>query len=146
MVEIYRKLLDALARDEPAALCTVAQSAGSSPQKAGSKMLVYADGRIDGTIGGGAIVQKSTGHANGACDEITVLPYAFTRASAACCSTPAQPTPKPPFGTPPNRFSPPYLLVAALAWRTKWRGRNTNASERYRCTAFWGNQRLWQGS
>lgn len=59
MVEIYRKLLDALARDEPAALCTVAQSAGSSPQKAGSKMLVYADGRIDGTIGGGAIEQAT---------------------------------------------------------------------------------------
>jgi len=59
MVEIYRKLLDALARDEPAALCTVTQSAGSAPQKAGSKMLVYPDGSIDGTIGGGAI-EKAT--------------------------------------------------------------------------------------
>jgi len=59
MVEIYRKILDALSRDEPAALCTVTQSAGSSPQKAGSKMLVYPDGRIDGTIGGGAIEQAT---------------------------------------------------------------------------------------
>ena len=36
--------------------------------------------------------------------------------------------------------------VAASAWRTKRRGRNTNANERYQCTAFWCNQRLWQGS
>jgi xanthine dehydrogenase accessory factor len=55
MVEIYRKILDALSRDEAAALCTVTQSAGSAPQKAGSKMLVYQDGQIDGTIGGGTI-------------------------------------------------------------------------------------------
>ena len=59
MVEIYKKILDALSRGESTALCTVSQSAGSSPQKAGSKMLVYADGRIDGTIGGGAIEQAT---------------------------------------------------------------------------------------
>ncbi len=59
MVEIYKKVLDALSQGEPAALCTVTQSAGSSPQKAGSKMLVYRDGRIEGTIGGGAIEQAT---------------------------------------------------------------------------------------
>ena len=59
MVTIYKRVLDALSRGEPAALCTVTQSAGSSPQKAGSKMLVYGDGRIDGTIGGGAIEQAA---------------------------------------------------------------------------------------
>ncbi|MHC1778553.1 MAG: XdhC family protein [Lentimicrobium sp.] len=39
----------------PAVLCIVVSTAGSTPRKAGSKMLVYEDGSIKGTIGGGAI-------------------------------------------------------------------------------------------
>src|SRR5437763_15262758 len=35
------------------ALVTVAATTGSVPRQAGSKMLVYADGKISGTIGGG---------------------------------------------------------------------------------------------
>jgi xanthine dehydrogenase accessory factor len=37
----------------PCALVTVAATKGSVPRAAGSKMLVYADGKISGTIGGG---------------------------------------------------------------------------------------------
>ncbi|MDQ6912221.1 MAG: XdhC family protein [Verrucomicrobiota bacterium] len=37
----------------PCALVTVAAATGSVPRAAGSKMLVYADGKISGTIGGG---------------------------------------------------------------------------------------------
>lgn len=36
-----------------AALVTIVDTRGSTPRKAGSKMLVYPDGRITGTIGGG---------------------------------------------------------------------------------------------
>lgn len=36
-----------------AVLVTVIDTRGSTPRKAGSKMLVYPDGRIVGTIGGG---------------------------------------------------------------------------------------------
>ncbi|HAK73034.1 MAG TPA: xanthine dehydrogenase [Sporomusaceae bacterium] len=36
-----------------AALVTIIDTRGSTPRKAGSKMLVYPDGRITGTIGGG---------------------------------------------------------------------------------------------
>jgi xanthine dehydrogenase accessory factor len=36
-----------------AALCTVVRARGSVPRRAGSKMLVYGDGRLLGTIGGG---------------------------------------------------------------------------------------------
>jgi xanthine dehydrogenase accessory factor len=43
----------ALERGEPAALVTIVRSNGSTPQRAGAKMLVFADGRIVGTIGGG---------------------------------------------------------------------------------------------
>lgn len=39
----------------PAVLCIVTSTTGSTPRKAGSKMLVFKDGSIKGTIGGGAI-------------------------------------------------------------------------------------------
>jgi xanthine dehydrogenase accessory factor len=38
---------------ESAALCTIIRARGSVPRHVGSKMLVYADGRIEGTVGGG---------------------------------------------------------------------------------------------
>ena len=44
---------DALKRGEPVALVTVVRARGSTPQRAGAKMLVFADGRTVGTIGGG---------------------------------------------------------------------------------------------
>jgi len=45
---------------EPAALVTVIATEGSTPQKAGAKMLVYPDGRIVGTIGGGCVEAEMT--------------------------------------------------------------------------------------
>jgi xanthine dehydrogenase accessory factor len=42
-----------LKRGETAALVTVIRAQGSTPQRAGAKMLVFADGRTVGTIGGG---------------------------------------------------------------------------------------------
>ena len=44
---------DALSRGESVALVTVVRSQGSTPQRAGAKMVVWADGRTVGTIGGG---------------------------------------------------------------------------------------------
>jgi xanthine dehydrogenase accessory factor len=44
---------EALRRGEAAALVTVVRANGSTPQRAGAKMLVFADGRTIGTIGGG---------------------------------------------------------------------------------------------
>jgi xanthine dehydrogenase accessory factor len=47
-------LQKALTGDEtPAAVATIVKTRGSTPRKAGARMLVYADGRILGTIGGG---------------------------------------------------------------------------------------------
>ena len=43
----------ALKRGEPVALVTVVRANGSTPQRAGAKMLVFPDGRTIGTIGGG---------------------------------------------------------------------------------------------
>jgi len=41
-----------------AALCTIIRARGSVPRHAGSKMLVYADGRIEGTVGGGELESR----------------------------------------------------------------------------------------
>ena len=51
--EVFAAVADALERGEPAALVTIVATHGSAPQRVGAKMLVYADGRIVGTIGGG---------------------------------------------------------------------------------------------
>jgi len=42
----------------PAALCIVVDTQGSTPRKQGAKMIVYADGGIFGTIGGGSIEKE----------------------------------------------------------------------------------------
>jgi xanthine dehydrogenase accessory factor len=55
MLELIDDLNKILKEQNPAVLCIVTSSAGSTPRKAGSKMLVYKDGSIKGTIGGGAI-------------------------------------------------------------------------------------------
>lgn len=52
-MNLYSEIARIQAAGERAALCTVVQARGSTPRRAGSKMLVYADGRIAGTIGGG---------------------------------------------------------------------------------------------
>lgn len=51
--EVFAALGEALTRGEDVALVTIVSTNGSTPQRVGAKMLVYADGRIVGTIGGG---------------------------------------------------------------------------------------------
>lgn len=51
--EVFAAVASALERGEPAALVTIVAARGSTPQRVGAKMLVFGDGRIVGTIGGG---------------------------------------------------------------------------------------------
>ena len=51
--ELIAELMAAKEARKPCAVVTVAATTGSVPRAAGSKMLVYADGKISGTIGGG---------------------------------------------------------------------------------------------
>src|SRR3982751_1689237 len=51
--EVFAAVAAALERGEPAALVTIVSALGSTPQRVGAKMLVFADGRMVGTIGGG---------------------------------------------------------------------------------------------
>ncbi len=51
--EVFSALAQALERGEDTALVTIVSTQGSTPQRVGAKMLVFPDGRIVGTIGGG---------------------------------------------------------------------------------------------
>src|SRR5437868_7574796 len=51
--EVFAAVTDALERGEPAALVTIVSTTGATPQRVVAKMLMYSDGRIVGTIGGG---------------------------------------------------------------------------------------------
>ncbi|HEY6838215.1 MAG TPA: XdhC family protein [Geobacteraceae bacterium] len=58
-VNIYEELIRLQRSGVAAALATVVESSGSSPRKAGAKMLVKSDGSIMGTIGGGKVEQET---------------------------------------------------------------------------------------
>src|SRR5437667_7385440 len=51
--EVFSAVAEALERGDEAALVTIVSAQGSTPQRVGAKMLVFADGRTVGTIGGG---------------------------------------------------------------------------------------------
>ncbi|MFC1943243.1 XdhC family protein [Chloroflexota bacterium] len=53
MSEIYTEMTEAFKRGESFAVATVVATRGSTPRKAGAKMLFFPGGRIVGTIGGG---------------------------------------------------------------------------------------------
>ena len=59
MDNIYSAILEAQASGASAALCTVIKSSGSVPRHSTSKMLVFADGKFAGTVGGGAMEQRT---------------------------------------------------------------------------------------
>jgi xanthine dehydrogenase accessory factor len=63
MEDIYSRIKQVLADHQPAALCIVVETKGSTPRKAGAKMIVFGDGSITGTIGGGNIELTVIGEA-----------------------------------------------------------------------------------
>lgn len=54
MVNIFQHANQAAISGQAIILCIVVSTSGSVPRRAGAKMLVWPDGRIEGTIGGGA--------------------------------------------------------------------------------------------
>ena len=59
MKTLFEKLHNTLEQGGDAVLVTVVASSGSTPRGAGARMLVTREGRIYGTIGGGAVEYKS---------------------------------------------------------------------------------------
>jgi xanthine dehydrogenase accessory factor len=58
MASIYQEIVNLQSSHQPATLCTVVRSSGSTPRHATSKMLVYPDGHIIGTVGGGELENR----------------------------------------------------------------------------------------
>jgi xanthine dehydrogenase accessory factor len=63
MRNLLTPLLNALAARQPVAYCRLVETRGSTPQKAGAAMLVYADGSQAGTLGGGCVEAEVKRHA-----------------------------------------------------------------------------------
>jgi len=57
MISIHKALTELETRNEAGVLCTIIRTQGSTPRHAASKMLVYPDGHILGTVGGGGLEQ-----------------------------------------------------------------------------------------
>lgn len=59
-IQIYEEIIRLKTNGEPAVLIVIAESSGSTPRRAGAKMLVRADGTTLGTIGGGKVEASMT--------------------------------------------------------------------------------------
>lgn len=57
-MSIYQALAELDRKGEGAVLCTVIRSSGSTPRHEGSKMIVYPNGQILGTVGGGELESR----------------------------------------------------------------------------------------
>lgn len=58
MTRLYQALAELEQQNQAGALCMVVRSQGSTPRHTSSKMLVYPDGHILGTIGGGELERR----------------------------------------------------------------------------------------
>jgi xanthine dehydrogenase accessory factor len=58
MLSIHQALVELTTKNEAGVLCTIIRTRGSTPRHAASKMLVYPDGHIFGTVGGGGLEQQ----------------------------------------------------------------------------------------
>ncbi len=83
MREVLEAALRAEESGDPAALVTVVSTEGSTPRKAGAKMLVHADGRTVGTIGGGCVEAELAWRARQAIEERKVTTASFDLAPDA---------------------------------------------------------------
>ncbi|TVY11257.1 XdhC family protein [Paenibacillus cremeus] len=52
-LELMKRIVSIQSTGAAAALATVIRTKGSTPRKVGAKMIIYTDGTIAGTIGGG---------------------------------------------------------------------------------------------
>ncbi len=87
MTEVWGTLAEAAARGDRVALCTVVGVEGSAPRASGARMVVWPDGRIAGTIGGGALEHRVIAAAQEAIAQGAPRRYAvhLTRDLGMCC-------------------------------------------------------------
>jgi xanthine dehydrogenase accessory factor len=88
---VFKAAMEAIQRGESAAIATVIATEGSGPRDVGAKMLVFADGRTVGTIGGGAaeaqvIVEAKEAMTAGVSREVTYTGEINPGADSGTCS------------------------------------------------------------
>ncbi len=87
MESIYKKISEIEKSNKSAALCTIINTSGSTPRKTGTKMIVYNDGTIFGTVGGGSLEKKVIKNAIETIKNKTpqVFKYALTQKEGMGC-------------------------------------------------------------
>src|SRR5919204_1693418 len=78
MRDLLAELTKALDQGRDCVYCALVETRGSTPQKAGAAMLVFADGTQAGTLGGGCVeaeVKRRALHALNAGDRPAVLAF-----------------------------------------------------------------------
>jgi xanthine dehydrogenase accessory factor len=78
---IYDALVDLEKSNNTGALCTIIRSKGSTPRHVTSKMLVYPDGHIIGTVGGGEVESRVIEEAIRAIDDKMPRLLSYTMAN-----------------------------------------------------------------
>jgi len=83
-MSLFRSIAENEMKGIPFVLCTIIEAKGSTPRHVGSKMLVYADGHIEGTVGGGEIESRVIDEAKRALisRKSTILQYKLVDPSA----------------------------------------------------------------
>jgi len=86
-LELYEEMVRLTRSGEPFVVATVVASSGSSPRKAGAKMLVRGDGSFVGTVGGGRVEKESVQAAMAALADETprLLDYLLTEENGFAC-------------------------------------------------------------
>lgn len=77
MTDIFAKVEELIKAGKRAAICIITDTKGSTPRKAGSKMVVTAEGEIFGTIGGGSIEHNVAKEAMKICQSTTPVKRNF---------------------------------------------------------------------
>lgn len=58
MKSLFDEMAEIERTGKPAAICVITETHGSTPLKTGAKMIVYLDGKISGTVGGGTLEKE----------------------------------------------------------------------------------------
>jgi xanthine dehydrogenase accessory factor len=80
-MSIFQALVDLEKNNGTGALCTIIRSKGSTPRHVTSKMLVYPDGHIIGTVGGGEVENRVIKESIQAIDDKTPRLLAYNMAN-----------------------------------------------------------------
>ena len=81
MKTLYQAIVELEQKNEAGAVCTIIRSQGSTPRHVTSKMLVYPDGHILGTVGGGEVENRVIKEALQALDDRTPRLLAYNMAN-----------------------------------------------------------------